>query len=102
MKHNKLGSLHIELSPATSRKDPPTFYDIPFNYHNRAEIRRLLRQAGFRDIKTEVIAKIGEANRAEDAARGLVEGNPVAVTIAKRDPALLPIITKALTTAIIR
>ena len=39
----------------------------------RAEIRRILKQAGFREIKTEVIAKIGKANRAEDVARGLVE-----------------------------
>ena len=83
-------------------KDPPTFYQIPFSYHNRAEIRRILKRAGFREIKTEVIAKIGKANRAEDVARGLVEGNPVAVTIAKRDPSLLPTITGALTAAITR
>jgi ubiquinone/menaquinone biosynthesis C-methylase UbiE len=102
MKHNKLGELAHRTITSYFEKDPPTFYHIPFSYHNRAEIRRVLKQAGFRDIKTEVIAKIGEADRAEDVGRGLVEGNPVAVTIAKRDPSLLPIITKALTTAIIR
>jgi hypothetical protein len=76
------------------------FYKIPFSYYNRTEIRRVLKQAGFQEIKTEVIAKLGQAKRAEDAARGLVEGNPVAVTIAKRDPALLPVITQAVTAAI--
>ena len=59
-------------------------------------------QAGFREIKTEVIAKIGKATRAEDVARGLIEGNPVAVTISKRDPSLLPTIKGAVTAAITR
>ena len=102
MKHNKLGELAHRTITSYFKKDPPTFYQVPFSYHNRTEIRRILKQAGFRDIKTGLIAKLGEANRAEDVARGLVEGNPVAVTIAKRDPSLLPIITSALTAAITR
>ena len=40
--------------------------------------------------------------RAEDVASGLVEGNPMAVAIAKRDPSLLPVITEAVTAAITR
>ena len=102
MRHNKLGELAHRTIVSYFEKDPPTFYKVPFSYHNRAEIRQILKQAGFREIKTEVIAKIGKANRAEDVARGLVEGNPVAVTIAKRDPSLLPIITSAVTAAITR
>ncbi|PYK54547.1 MAG: hypothetical protein DME47_05310 [Verrucomicrobia bacterium] len=102
MRHNKLGELAHRTITSYFENDPPTFYKVPFSYHNRAEIRRILKQAGFREIKTEVIAKIGKANRAKDVARGLVEGNPVAVTIAKRDPSLLPIITGAVTAAITR
>ena len=102
MRHNKLGELAHRTIASYFEKDPPTFYQIPFSYHDRTKIRRILKQAGFREIKTEVIAKIGKANRAEDVARGLVEGNPVAVTIAKRDPSLLPIITGAVTAAITR
>ena len=102
MRHNKLGELAHRTIASYFEKDPPTFYQIPFSYHNRTEIRRILKEAGFREIKTEVIAKIGKASRAEDVAKGLVEGNPVAVTIAKRDPSLLPIITGGLTAAITR
>ena len=102
MKHNKLGELAHRTITSFFEKDPPTFYQIPFSYHNRTEIRRILKQAGFREIKTEVILKIGKASRAEDVAKGLVEGNPVAVTIAKRDPSLLPVITGAVTAAITR
>jgi ubiquinone/menaquinone biosynthesis C-methylase UbiE len=100
MKHNKLGELAHRTITSYFKKDPPTFYQVPFGYHNRAEIRRVLKQAGFRKIKTEVVAKVGKAKRAENVARGLVEGNPVAVAITKRDPSLLPVITKALTAAI--
>ena len=89
LKHNKLGELAHRTITSYFKKDPPTFYQVPFSYHNRTEIRRVLKQAGFREIKTEVIAKIGKATRAKDVARGLVEGNPVAVAIAKRDPSLL-------------
>jgi len=102
MKHNKLGELAHRTITSYFKKDPPTFYQVPFSYHSRAEIRRVLKQAGFRGIETEVIAKVGKAKRAEDIAKGLVEGNPVAVTIAKRDPSLLPIITGAVTAAITR
>ena len=102
MRHNKLGELANRTIASYFEKDPPTFYQIPFSYHNRADIRWILKRAGFREIKTEVIAKVGKANRAEDVAKGLVEGNPVAVTIAKRDPSLLPIITNSVTAAITR
>jgi hypothetical protein len=38
---------------------------------------------------------MGGTCRPEDAAQGLVHGNPVAVAITERDPTLLPVITKA-------
>src|SRR5947207_5888452 len=83
MKHNELGELAHRTIARYFKKDRPTFYQVPFSYHNRAEIRRILKQAGFREIKIDIIAKIGTAKRAEDVARGLVEGNPVAVAITK-------------------
>ncbi len=77
LKHNKLGELAHRTIASYFQKDPPTFYQVPFSYHKRTEIRRVLKQAGFREIKTEVIAKIGKATWAEDVARGLVSrGKP--------------------------
>ena len=102
LKHNKLGELAHRTITSYFKNDPPTSYQVPFSYHNRTEIQRVLKQAGFREIKTEVIAKIGKATRAKDVPRGLVEGNPVAVAIARRDPSLLPAITNAMAAAISR
>jgi ubiquinone/menaquinone biosynthesis C-methylase UbiE len=95
MEHNDLGRIAHETVSSFFEKDPPTFYQVPFGYHDHAEIKRVLEGAGFRDVRLEVVAKLGGASRPEDAAQGLVHGNPVAVAIAERNPTLLPIITNA-------
>jgi ubiquinone/menaquinone biosynthesis C-methylase UbiE len=100
MKYNPLGQITHETIASYFDKDPPAFYQVPFGYHNQDEIKRVLEETGFREIRTEVVAKVGVASRAEDAATGLVQGNPVAVAIVDRDPSLLPVITKAVAQAI--
>ncbi|MGI8481100.1 MAG: class I SAM-dependent methyltransferase [Chthoniobacterales bacterium] len=100
MEHNALGQLAHRTIAGYFEKDPPTFYQVPFGYHDQEEIKRMLKQAGFDEIKIEVVAKVSQAGRAEDAATGLVQGNPVAVAIAERDPSLLPVITDAVAKAI--
>jgi hypothetical protein len=100
MEHNELGQLTHQTIASYFDKDPPTFYEVPFGYHDQDEIKRVLREAAFQEIKTKVVSKVGAATRVEDAATGLVQGNPVAVAIAERDPSLLPVITKAVAQAI--
>jgi ubiquinone/menaquinone biosynthesis C-methylase UbiE len=98
--HNDLGRIAHETITSFFHKDPPAFYQIPFGYHDRDEIKRVLEEAGFRDIRIEVVEKVSSARSAEDLATGLVQGNPVAVAIAERDPSLLPVITKAIAAAL--
>lgn len=100
MEHNELAQLTHQTISSYFDKDPPAFYEVPFGYHDKEEIKRVLKEARFQEIKTEVVAKVGEATRSEDAAIGLVQGNPVAVAIAERDPSLVPVITKAAAHAI--
>jgi ubiquinone/menaquinone biosynthesis C-methylase UbiE len=100
LEHNELGRIAHETITSYFDKDPPAFYQVPFGYHDRDEIKRVLEEAGFRDIRIEVVEKISGASRAEDAATGLVQGNPVSVAIAERDPSLLPVITNAVAEAL--
>jgi ubiquinone/menaquinone biosynthesis C-methylase UbiE len=100
LEHNELGRIAHETIGSFFEKDPPTFYETPFGYHNHTEIRGVLEEAGFRDVRIEVVAKTSGASRPEDAAQGLVHGNPVAVAISERDPALLPVITNAVAAAL--
>jgi ubiquinone/menaquinone biosynthesis C-methylase UbiE len=100
LEHNALCQLAHETISGYFDKDPPTFYQVPFGYHDEDEIKRVLQDAGFQEITTDVVSKVGMTSRAEDAATGLVRGNPVAVAITERDPSLLPVITKAVARAI--
>ena len=100
MVHNDLGRIAHETITSFFEKDPPMFYQVPFGYHDHREIKRVLGEVGFRDVRLEVVAKPGAASRSEDAAQGLVHGNPVAAAIAERDPSLLPVITNAVADAL--
>ena len=100
LQHNDLCRIAHETIISFFDKDPPAFYQIPFGYHDRDEIKRVLEEAGLRDIRIEVVEKVSRASNAEDVATGLVQGNPVSVAIAERDPSLLPVITKAIAAAL--
>ena len=73
---------------------------MPFGYHDHEEIQRLLEDAGFRDIRIDVVSKMSMPTRAENAATGLVQGSPVSVVIAERDASLFPKIKSAVADAL--
>ena len=100
IERNELCRIAHETIAGYFDKDPPTFYQVPFGYHDHDEIRGVLVEAGFRDVRIEVVEKVSGASRPEDIATGLVQGNPVSVAIAERDPSLLPVITSAITAAL--
>jgi hypothetical protein len=100
IERNELCQIAHETIAGYFDKDPPTFYQVPFGYHDQGEIRRVLTDAGFRDVRIDIVEKVSGAGRAEDTAIGLVQGNPISVAIAERDPSLLPVITDAITKAL--
>lgn len=57
--------------------NPPTFYDVPFSFHDRALIRSMLGDAGFKDIAIDTVKADARSPSARDAATGLVTGTPV-------------------------
>ena len=100
LEHNELTRIAHETIASYFEKDPPAFYQVPFGYHDHSEIKRMLAEAGFREIHVEVVDKVSAAEQVEDAAKGLVQGTPVAAAIAERDPSLIPVITSGVTDAI--
>ena len=76
--------------------DPPQFYEVPFNLHDTAAVRGLLAAGGLRRRGVaRRWTKVGTSPSAEDAATGLVEGNPVIGAIMARRPDALPDIRAA-------
>ena len=100
IEHNDLAKIAHETIVSFFDRDPPRFYEVPFGYHERGEIEKLMRQEGFRAIQMSVVPKESKINQAEEAAKGLIEGNPVVLEIAERDPSLVRKIIDALTAAI--
>lgn len=60
---------------------PPTFYQVPFSFHDPAAITDHLAAAGFVDVLLERRSIELVAPSTRSFARGLVEGNPVANSI---------------------
>ena len=71
---------HITISSFFA-SDPPTFYQVPFGFSDRAALDGHLRAARFADVSLETVKKDLHAPSAHDFARGLVEGNPVVAAI---------------------
>ncbi len=81
---NELAEIAHETVSAFFEHDPPTFYQVPFGLHDQELIAGLLRNAGFKESQISVLTKTGISPSAVDAAKGLVEGNPVIIEINQR------------------
>ncbi len=60
---------------------PPTFYQVPFGFHDADVIASHLRASKFVDVTMERVTLEVTASSAHGFARGLVEGNPIANAI---------------------
>lgn len=68
----------------------PRFYEIPFSYNDESIMRHEFKDAGFEEVTIELVQHEGSNESAEDAAIGLLEGNPVIREIQERNPGALP------------
>lgn len=100
IEHNDLAHVaHTSITKFFDR-DPPTFYEVPFSLHDEEAIRGLLAAAGFREIKITRLTLPSLSPSAAEAARGLVQGNPVISAIRERMPADVPKIEAAVAAAL--
>jgi ubiquinone/menaquinone biosynthesis C-methylase UbiE len=67
-------------------EDPPSFMDVPFSMYDPVELERLFSES-FGDVKVEKITHEIPIVDFEAAARGLIQGSPLANQILERDPA---------------
>lgn len=64
--------------------DPPSFYELPFGFHDETLIRDLLATAGFKLIESSLMKLPCRSSSAAEFAIGLVRGNPVSTAIQER------------------
>ena len=89
LEDNPVARITHETVSAVFPDDPPQFYRIPFSLHEAAVVRGLLTSAGFEDVRGERVEGVGVSPSAADAAKGLIEGNPIYQAIMERRPAAL-------------
>jgi len=97
---NELVDVANQTASTFFEKEPPTFYRVPFGMHDQNLVRTLLRDAGFKDPQIYELAMTGESPSSMDAARGLMEGNPILIEINQRATADLQTVEAAVAKAI--
>ena len=98
--HNPIQRIAHETAATFFPADPPTFYKVPFSLHDPEPVLALLAEAGFGEIDWTRLEKSGTSPSAADAARGLIDGNPILGAILERRPEALGDIKQAVAAAI--
>ncbi len=84
IERNPFGQIAHETISSFFDRDPPTFYELPFGFHDADVIRQLLQKAGFKAIESSLVTLPCRSPSAAEFAIGLVRGNPVATAIEER------------------
>jgi len=81
--------------------NPPTFlHRLPFGYSDKKELERVVRAGGFAHVEAQTVEFPCVAPSAEDAARGFIEGTPVAVELSERGVTDMTPVRRAVTEAL--
>ena len=75
--HNPFAALGQAMIEELFPEDSPSFYHVPFHYHDADEIRSDLEQAGFTNISIEEKPISKQFTTVDAFARGFVLGNPL-------------------------
>jgi ubiquinone/menaquinone biosynthesis C-methylase UbiE len=97
---NPVGRIAHATIAAFFPSNPPTFYEVPFGFHDETRIRELLSAARFDPVRCERVIFEAHSPSARDAARGLVLGNPVLLAIQERAAAPVDAIVDAVAEAL--
>lgn len=81
---NPLGAVAHAIIGGFFDDDPPPFYGIPFGWYDPSTIEALVAGTGFERLAIEWVPLIATAPDPLHAARGFVEGTPVANALRER------------------
>ncbi|HEX9447703.1 MAG TPA: methyltransferase domain-containing protein [Dongiaceae bacterium] len=83
-RHNPYGEITHRVIGSFFPDDPPQFFTVPFSCHQIDPLKESLGDAGFGDIKIEVLRRIKVIPDLRAFAMGLVLGNPIVDQIRAR------------------
>ena len=101
LQDNNLSAALQQVMVRLFPEDPPKFLArIPFGYHDPAQIRRTLANAGFASIHVETVVKPTTAASAAHFAIGQCMGSPLRAEIEARRPGELQAVVDAVSQAL--
>jgi SAM-dependent methyltransferase len=101
--HNDLTRTVWDAVTAHYPENPPQFFHRkPHGHFDKAVIRRDLEAAGFADISIDIVTRESRARSARDVAVALVQGTPLRMELAVRDPDGLATVTDVAEAAVLR
>ena len=65
--------------------DPPKFYEVPFSLYDARQLQSWMAEAGFTNVTVRPLDLRSVSPSAADAAKGLVQGTPLAVALKERN-----------------
>lgn len=83
-KANSFSQIVQQLSEDTFPDDPPTFYRVPFHYHDQDTIRTDVLAAGFSQVAVETIEMEKTIKDLHVFVEAIVRGNPICEEIEQR------------------
>ena len=95
-KENGIWSIGMKVIGIFLPENPVPQNIGPFSMDDETKTIRLLQHAGFKDIRVDSVAKIGTIESANIAAKGFIEGLPIAKILMQKDPSLIYKIEEAL------
>ncbi len=98
---NEFADVVTQAAAAVFPDDPPRFLArTPHGYHDKAQIRGELEQAGFSDVSITTVEMVSSAPSARHPAVAYCQGTPLRNEIEARDGSLLQHVTDRATEAI--
>jgi ubiquinone/menaquinone biosynthesis C-methylase UbiE len=100
IEYNELPNIAHAIIADFFADNPPDFYEVPFSFHDVGTINSLLSAAGFTEMQFFLLRLQALSASAEEAARGLVHGNPVINVLRERSESRIPEIEAAVAAAV--
>jgi len=84
LEENQGSRIVNEVAQKMFRDDPPKFIEMPYSMHDRPQIERLLREAGFDRIQVGDVRFTMQSPTARHFATGMVRGTPLYDAVQQR------------------
>ena len=100
IEYNELAHIANSIISDFFDDDPPDFYEVPFSFHDVEIVNSFLSLAGFSEMQFFLLRLPAVSPSAEEAARGLVHGNPIINVLRERCESRIPEIEAAVAAAV--